>query len=105
MDLMNQGVGVFIDDSLIYSEKLEQHLKLVNEVLKRLTEHDLQAKVGNVISEKEIKCLEFVVSFKCRKPDPDKVRAMKELQPPKTKDDARSVSGLVGFYCEFIKNM
>ena len=43
---MNQGVLVFIDDILIYSEKLEQHLKLVNEVLKRLTEHDLQAKVG-----------------------------------------------------------
>ena len=41
-DLMYQGVLVFIDDILIYSEKLEQHLKLVNEVLKRLTEHDLQ---------------------------------------------------------------
>ena len=43
---MNQGVLVFIDDILIYSEKWEQHLKLVNEVLKRLTGHDLKAKVG-----------------------------------------------------------
>ena len=46
VDLMNQGVLVFIDDILIYSEKWEQHLKLVNEVLKRLAGHDLQAKVG-----------------------------------------------------------
>ena len=46
--------------------------------------------------EKEIKCLGSVVSYKCRKPDPDKVRAMKELDPPKTKEDVRSV---LGFSC------
>ena len=46
VDLMNQGVLVFIDNILIYSEKWEQHLKLVNEVLKCLAEHDLQEKVG-----------------------------------------------------------
>ena len=47
----------------------------------------------------------FVVSYKCRKPDPDKVRAIKELQPLKTKEDVMSVLGLVVFYCEFIRNM
>jgi hypothetical protein len=105
-DLMYQGVLVFIDDILIYSEKWEQHLKLVNEVLKRLTEHNLQAKVGKChFGEKEIKYLGSVVSYKCRKPDPDKVRAIKELQPPKTKEDVRSVLGLVEFYREFIRNM
>ena len=83
-DLMYQGVLVFIDDILIYSEKLEQHLKLVNEVLKGLTEHNLQAKVGKChFCEKEIKYLGSVVSYKCRKSDPDKVRGIKELQPPK----------------------
>ena len=59
----------------------------------------------NVISEKEIKCLGSVISYKCRKPDPDKVRVMKELQPPKTKEHVRSVLGLVVFYREFIRNM
>ena len=41
--------------------------------------------------EKEIKCVGFVVSFKCRKPDPDKVRTMKDLQPHKTKEDVIDV--------------
>ena len=96
--LMNQGALIFIDDILIYSEKWEQHLKSVNEVLKHLGEHDLQAKVGKChFREKEIRCLGSVVSYKCRKPDPDKVRVMKELQPPKTREDVRSVLGLVGF--------
>ena len=47
----------------------------------------------------------FVVLFKCRKPDPVKVRAMEELQPHKTKGDVIRVLGLVVFYHEFIKNM
>ena len=90
-DLMHQGALVFIKDIVIYSEKWEQHLKLVNEVLKRLAEHNLEAKVGNGISEKEIKCVGFVVSFKCRKPHPDKVRTMKELQPHKMREDVINV--------------
>ena len=47
----------------------------------------------------------FVVSCKCRKSDPDNVRTMKELQPLETKEDVRSVLGLVVFCCEFIRNM
>ena len=55
-DLMYQGALTFIDDIVIYSEKWEQHIKLVNKVLKRLTEHNLQTKVGNVISERNQVC-------------------------------------------------
>ena len=68
----------------------------MNKVLKCLGEHNLKAKVGKWhFREKEIKYVGFVVSYKCRKPDPDKVRTMKDLQPPKTKGDVMSVLGLV----------
>ena len=91
-DLMYQGALTFIDDIVICSEKWEQHIKLVNKVLKGLAEHNLEAKVGKWhFREKEIKCVGFMVSCKCRKPDPDKVRAIKELQPHKTKGDVISV--------------
>ena len=104
-DLLYQGVLVFIDDILIYSEKWEQHLELVDEVLKRLSQHNLQAKVGKChFGAKEVKYLGSVISYKCRKPDPDKVKAIRELQAPKTKEDIRSVLGLVGFYREFIRD-
>ena len=52
-DLIYQGALVFINEILIYSKKWEQHIKLVNEVLKRLAEHNLEAKVGNGISERK----------------------------------------------------
>ncbi len=52
-DLMHQGALTFIDDIVIYSEKWEQHIKLVNKVLKRLAEHNLQTKWENGISERK----------------------------------------------------
>ena len=45
VDLMYQGALAFIDDILVYSEKWEQHFKLVNKVLKCLAEHNLEVKV------------------------------------------------------------
>ena len=39
----------------------------------------------------------FVVLFKCRKPDPDKVRIIKELKTPKKKENVVSVLCLVVF--------
>jgi len=105
-DLLYKGVLVFIDDILIYSTTWQEHLKLVDKVLKRLTQHNLQAKVGKChFGAQQIKYLGSVISYRSRKPDPEKVRAIKELQPPKSKDDIRSILGLVGFYREFIPNM
>ena len=105
-DLLYHGVLVFIDDILIYSENWKQHLKLVNEVLKRLSDHNLQAKVGKChFGAKEVKYLGSIISHGGRKPDPDKVKAIRELQPPRSKEDIRSLLGLVGFYREFIKDL
>ena len=105
-DLMYKGVLVFIDDILIYSTTWEKHLKLVDEVLKRLSEHNLQAKIGKChFGAKETKYLGSVISYRCRKPDPDKVKAIKQLQSPKSKDEVRSLLGLASFYREFIPNL
>ena len=43
-DLMHQGALSFIDVILIHSGKWEQHIKLVNKVLKCLGEHNLETK-------------------------------------------------------------
>ena len=105
-DLLYQGVLVFIDDILIYTDTWEKHVKLVDEVLHRLSAHNLQAKMGKChFGAQEVKYLGSVISYQHRKPDPDKVKAIQELQPPSCKDDIRSVMGLVGFYREFIPNL
>jgi len=89
-DLLYRGVLVFIYDILIYSKTWSEHLKLVDEVLRRLKEHNPQAKVSKChFGAKEIKYLGSIVPHKCRKPDPEKVKAIRELQTPQSKDDIK----------------
>lgn len=40
-DLIDAGLLVYLDDLLIYADTIEEHDRLVTEVLKRLTEHNL----------------------------------------------------------------
>ena len=40
-EFLDQGVFVYIDDVLIYSENLEQHIQLVKKVLKKLADYNL----------------------------------------------------------------
>ena len=37
-------------------------------------------------------------------PDPDKVEAVKRLQPPCTRSEARAFLGLTGYYRDFVHN-
>jgi len=77
-DLLYHGVLVFIDDILIYFEDWKKHLELVDEVFRRLKQHYLQAKMGKChFGAKEIKYHGSIISHRCRKPDPDKVKAIK----------------------------
>jgi hypothetical protein len=39
-DLLDEGVGVYIDDVLIYAKTEEKHELFLKEVLKRLAEND-----------------------------------------------------------------
>ena len=40
-EFLDQGVVVYIDDVLIYSENMEQHIQLVKKVPKQLADYNL----------------------------------------------------------------
>lgn len=103
-----QGIEIFIfmDDTIIYSQTLEEHMLKLRKVLERFknagltlqTEkcHFLQHKIvylGHVISEKGVQ------------PDPNKIKAVKEFPIPRSKKNVKQFMGLVNYYRQFIPNM
>ena len=53
-DLLDRGVIVFLDDILIYSKTLNEHVILLRDVLKRLKIHRIIWKEGKLIKDKII---------------------------------------------------
>ena len=103
--LINRGVMVFIDDILVNSRTCKEHMDLLQEVFRRMKQNNLQAKISkSSFAQKETKHLGFIISNDMKKPDPAKVKAIKEMRPPTDKSKVRGVLGLAAFNRDFINN-
>ncbi|KAL0337561.1 UNVERIFIED_CONTAM: Retrovirus-related Pol polyprotein from transposon [Sesamum calycinum] len=101
---LDQFVIVFIDDILIYSSSREEHEHL-RTVLHILRENQLYAKFSKCeFWMEEIAFLGHVVSKERVQPDPAKVKAIMEWEPPKNVSEVRSFLGLAGYYRRFVKD-
>ncbi|KAL2250218.1 UNVERIFIED_CONTAM: Retrovirus-related Pol polyprotein from transposon [Sesamum indicum] len=102
---LDQFVIVFIDDILIYSSSPEEHEQHLRILLQILREKQLYGKFSKCeFWMEEIAFLGHVVSKEGAQPDPAKVKAILEWEPPKNVSKIRSFLGLVGYYRRFVKD-
>ena len=95
----------FVDDILIYSKNISEHLQHLEEVLTRLESANLKLQPSKCeFLKPEVLYLGHVISPSGIHPDPEKVRVIKEMAPPETVKQVRSFLGMVGYYRKFILN-
>ena len=113
MDIMNrvfqpyldQFVGVFVDDILIYSQSEVEHEDHLRIVLQLLRDHQLYAKFSKCeFWLAEVGFLGHVVSASGVSVDPGKVEAVMSWERPKSVFEIRSFLGLAGYYMRFIED-
>jgi transposase InsO family protein len=94
---------VYLDDVLIFSPSFDQHLKDVKRVTERLHQHGflLQAKKCSFAMQ-EVTYLGHRVSSKGLRPDPSKLRVLREFPRPTDVKTLRAFLGLAGYYRKFI---
>lgn len=90
---------IAIDDILIFSNDLEHHHRIVQEVLRRLKEHKLYLRAEKCNFEKlSIEYLGVIISFNKVRMDPVKVARVAEWPTPRSKKDVQSFVGFTNFY-------
>lgn len=96
-------VFVYLDDVVIVTQTFEEHLRMLDEVFRRLREANLTVSIDKCqFCRPEMKYLGYVVDRNGLHVDPDKVRAMLELPVPKTVKEVRRIQGTFSWYRKFI---
>ena len=96
---------VYIDDIIIYSNTVEEHVEHLKQVLSLLRKYQLRAKKKKcVFFCKQIKFLGSVIGNGGVFPDPDKISAIKNWPKLRTPHDAMRFLGLAGYYRRFVKH-
>lgn len=96
---LHDRIFVYLDDLLITSATLEEHLYLLRLVAK-LTINVEKSK----FVLKQLKYLGYIVGEGCLKVDPGKIEALISYPVPKTVRQVRRFLGMTGWYRRFIQN-
>eukprot|EP00873_Tetraselmis_striata_P033300 jgi/Tetstr1/453564/TSEL_040532.t1 len=96
---------VYLDDVLIYSKTVEEHLEHIRLVLRELQRHHLHIKLSKCsFGRTSVEFLGHIVEAGQIKMDPRKVEAVQQWPVPKTVKDVRGFLGLAGYYRKSIHN-
>jgi len=94
-DIFSADIGkflqVYLDDIIIYTNNLEDHIKQVKHTLKKLIKNNLYAKIEKCdFHVQKTKFLGFSVSAEGLLMDPDKLKSISEWPTPKSLKDLQS---------------
>lgn len=102
-EYLDDFVVVYLDDIVIYSRTLEDHLLHLRMVLQRLREYQFYVKMEKCeFACREIKFLSHLVSENQVRMDPKKVQAIVDWKAPSGVKELRSFLSLAKYYRKFI---
>ena len=96
-------VYCYIDDILIASESVEQHIEDLKQVFETLAANGLVIQRSKcVLGVNSLEFLGYTVDVKGISPLPDRVKAIRATTPPTTIKELQRFLGMVGYYRRFI---
>lgn len=103
-DYLDKFVVVYLDDIVVYSSTLEEHLEHLRLVFEKLKENHLYVKKEKCLfAQRSIKFLGHVVEQGHIRMDMDKVKAIQEWKTPTNVSELRSFLGLANYYRRFVE--
>lgn len=103
--LQHETCLVYLDDIIIFSSSLQEHIERLKSIFDRLRESNFKIQLDkSEFLHKTVQYLGHIITPDGVKPNPDKIAIIKNFPIPKTQKDIKSFLGLLGYYRRFIKN-
>uniref|UniRef100_A0A3B1ID85 Gypsy retrotransposon integrase-like protein 1 n=1 Tax=Astyanax mexicanus TaxID=7994 RepID=A0A3B1ID85_ASTMX len=103
-DMIDRWVIIFMDDILVYSPSLEDHVNQVRAVLRRLLDHQLYVKAEKCeFHVQELSFLGYTIRPGGVSMNSDKVKAVVDWPRPRTVKELQRFLGFSNFYRRFIR--
>ena len=106
MDEMLEDIDhayAIMDDILIAGRDIAHHDSVLEAVLNRATTYNLKLNFKKVrVRKQQVQYVGHIISAEGLKPDPEKVRAMKDMPPPEAKEDVRRFLGSIQYLAKFL---
>lgn len=101
--LQNNICLVYLDDIIVFSTSLQEHMENLEKVFQRLQESNFKIQMDkSEFLKHETGYLGHIISRDGIKPNPDKISAIKKYPIPKTPKEIKQFLGLLGYYRKFI---
>ncbi|KAH9271283.1 hypothetical protein BASA83_006609 [Batrachochytrium salamandrivorans] len=98
-DVIGKHVLVYLDDIVVYSENMSDHIVQVQNVLRVLQDNGLYCKAEKChFYKSEIKYLGYIISADGLRMDPSKISAVQSWPTPKKVRDLQVLLGFTNFY-------
>ena len=96
---------VYLDDIIIFSQTVDEHLQRLRDVLQRLEEAGLKIKPSKCqLLRKSVLYLGHIVSERGVEVDPEKTSCVRSWPMPNDRENLRKFLGFVSYYRKFIPN-
>lgn len=102
---INKICIVYLDDILIFSTSIQEHIVNINKIFKKLRQANLKIQIDKCnFFCKETEYLGHVLTTDGIKPNPKKIKDITELRLPTTQKQIKSFLGITGYYRKFMKD-
>ena len=104
-DYIGKICFVYLDDIIIFSTSLQEHLDSITKIFDRIRQSNLKVQLDKCeFMKRETEFLGHIITDKGVRMNPKKIEGVKNYPIPKSPSKIKAFLGLAGFYRKFIKD-
>ncbi|XP_022883401.1 uncharacterized protein LOC111400207 [Olea europaea var. sylvestris] len=103
VDLIGKNIEAYVDDMVVKSKKVEEHISNLEEVFATLRKYKMKLKPEKcVFSVASGKFLGFMITHRGIEAKPDKIQALAAMESPRTKKEVQKLTGKIAALNRFM---